>query len=219
MRREFGVAGLYTASLFQYGDEFLDRLGPALELGRSFVRLEYQKAFQPLLLLWKGIGKYVARNPQYRVLFGPVSISNQYQSISRQLMVSFLERNASLKELVHLVSTRNPFRARRLASPKAGFDFEDLSAVIADLEPSQPGVPVLLRQYLKLGGRLLGFNVDPQFADALDGLIVVDLMQTEARLRERYLGKAEAAQFVEFQKGWYGTQQSVRDFELDPGAA
>ena len=216
VRREFGVAGLYTASLFQYGDEFLDRLGPALELGRSFVRLEYQKAFQPLLLLWKGIGKYVARNPQYRVLFGPVSISNQYQSISRQLMVSFLERNASLKELVHLVSTRNPFRARRLALPKAGFDFEDLSAVIADLEPSQPGVPVLLRQYLKLGGRLLGFNVDPQFADALDGLIVVDLMQTEARLRERYLGKAEAAQFVEFQKGWYGTQQSVRDFELDP---
>ena len=75
---------------------------------------------------------------------------------------------------------------------------------------------MLLRQYLKLGGKLLGFNVDPQFADALDGLIVVDLMQTEARLRERYLGKTEAAQFVEFQKGRYGTQQSVRDFELDP---
>ena len=72
----------------------LDRMGPALELGRSFVRVEYQRGFQPLLLLWKGIGEYVARNPRYRVLFGPVSISNQYQPLSRRLIVSFLERHA-----------------------------------------------------------------------------------------------------------------------------
>ncbi|MEO8131165.1 MAG: lysophospholipid acyltransferase family protein, partial [Bryobacteraceae bacterium] len=59
---------LYTASLFQYSSEFLSKLGPALELGRSFVRAEYQKGFTPLLLLWKGIGKFVARNPQYKTL-------------------------------------------------------------------------------------------------------------------------------------------------------
>jgi hypothetical protein len=62
-------------------------------------------------------------------------------------------------------------------------------------------VPVLLRHYLKLGGKLLGFSVDPEFADALDGLIVVDLTATEPKPLERYLGKVQAAQFLHYQKG------------------
>jgi putative hemolysin len=194
--------GLYTATLFGYGDRFLDRMGPALELGRSFVRPEYQKSFSPLLLLWKGIGKYVARNPRYKVLFGPVSISNRYQSISRQLMVSFLERHAFLKDWARLISVSSPFtRARSTGLPKTGFDIDDLSDVVSDIEPAQAGVPVLLRQYLKLGGKLLGFNLDPNFSDALDGLILVDLTETEPKLLARYLGKAEAERFLAFQKG------------------
>jgi putative hemolysin len=208
VRGKFGIRGLYTGTLFKYGDEFLDLMGPALELGRSFVRIEYQRGFAPLLLLWKGIGKFVALNPHYKTLFGPVSISNQYHSISRQLMVSFLERHASLKGWAGLVSTRNPFRPRDKqpqAFPSAAFDLDDLSAVVSDLESGDTGVPVLLRQYLKLGGKLLGFNVDPQFADALDGLIVVDLTKTEPKLLDRYLGKHEAAQFLAFHRGKYGT--------------
>lgn len=207
-RGKFGIRGLYTGTLFKYGDEFLDRMGPALELGRSFVRIEYQKGFAALLLLWKGIGKFVAQNPHYKVLFGPVSISNQYQSTSRQLMVSFLERYVSLKEWAGLVSSRNPFRSRdaqRRALPDTALDLDDLSAAVSDLEPSQAGLPVLLRQYLKLGGKLLGFNVDPQFANALDGLIVVDLTKTEPKLLDRYLGKHEATQFLAFHRGEYGT--------------
>ena len=78
---------------------------------------------------------------------------------------------------------------------------EDLSDCVADLEPSRTGVPVLLRQYLKLGGKLLGFNLDPEFSDALDGLVVVDLTKTEPKLLERYLGKAEAQRFLDYQKG------------------
>lgn len=193
------VRQMYTATLFQYGPEFLDRMGPALELGRSFVRVEYQRAFQPLLLLWKGIGAYVARNRRYRVLFGPVSISNEYQALSRRLIVSFLERHALLREWMGLIGTRKPFR--HSPEPNTGLDLDDLSALVSDLEPSQPGIPVLLRQYLKLGGKLLGFNVDPQFANVLDGLILVDLTKTEPKLLERYLGKPEAAQFLAFQKG------------------
>jgi putative hemolysin len=198
----FGPGGLYTATLFSYSDEFLRRMGPALELGRSFIRADYQRSFSPLLLLWKGIGRYVARNPQYKVLFGPVSISNQYQSISRELMVSFLEREASLREWIGLVTTRNPFRPRRPSQdlPGKALDLDDLSAVVSDLEPSRAGMPVLLRHYLKLGGKLLGFNVDPKFSDALDGLILVDLTKTEPRLLERYLGKAETAAFLAFHK-------------------
>ncbi len=197
---------LYTATLFQYGDAFLDKTGPALELGRSFVRPEYQKGFAPLLALWKGIGAYIARNPRYKILFGPVSISNQYQAVSRELMIAFLEKNCSLQDLMKLVSNRNPIRQGASAAvwPDARLDVEDLSDVISDLEPARAGIPVLLRQYLKLGGKLLGFNVDPEFSDALDGLILVDLTRTEPRLLERYLGKAEAAEFLRYQKGNYG---------------
>jgi hypothetical protein len=48
---------------------------------------------------------------------------------------------------------------------------------------------------------LLGFNVDPKFSNALDGLILVDLTKTDSRLLERYFGKNEARAFLEFQKG------------------
>jgi putative hemolysin len=196
---------LYTATLFRYGGEFLEQMGPALELGRSFVRPEYQKSFAALLALWKGIGAFVARNPRYKMLFGPVSISNQYQAVSRELMVAFLERNASLREWIGLVKNRNPFRRSfgKALLPPVGFDVEELSACVSDLEPSHAGIPVLLRQYLKLGGKLLGFNVDPEFSDTVDGLIVVDLTKTEPRLLERYLGKAEASEFLKYQKGSY----------------
>jgi putative hemolysin len=206
---DLGPRGLYTATLFDYGAEFLRRLGPAIELGRSFVRAEYQKGFTPLLLLWKGIGAWVARQPRYKVLFGPVSISNRYQSISRELMVAYLERHASLRDWAGLVATRNPFRPSGRAKngmPASGFDIQDLSAVVADVEPSRAGVPVLLRQYLKLGGKLLGFNVDPRFSNALDGLILVDLTKTEPRLLARYLGVAEAEAFLAYQRGIHGTQ-------------
>jgi len=196
---------LYTATLFKYTSDFLEKLGLALELGRSFVRPEYQRGFAPLLALWKGIGAYVARNPRYKTLFGPVSISNQYQAVSRELMVTFLERDASLLDWASLISSRNPFKRRSHTPlpPAEGFDLEDLSDCVADLEPTRTGVPVLLRQYLKLGGKLLGFNLDPEFSDALDGLIVVDLTRTEPRLLERYLGKAEAQEFLKHQKGSY----------------
>jgi len=211
VRKRFGARGLYTATLFRYGDPFLDRLGPALELGRSFVRQEYQRGFAPLLLLWKGIGAFIARNPQYKILFGPVSISNQYQAVSRELMVSFLERYALLRDWAGLVRNRRALRERALkganrpAFPNSGFDVEDLSAVVGDIEQKQSGVPLLLRQYLRLGGKLLGFNVDSKFANALDGLILVDLTKTESKLLERYLGKSEAATFLEFQKGNHET--------------
>ena len=73
--------------------------------------------------------------------------------------------------------------------------------MVSDIEQRQTAVPVLLRQYLRLGGKLLGFNVDPEFANALDGLILVDLTKTEPKLLERYLGRTEATAFLEFQKG------------------
>lgn len=192
---------LYTRTLFHYGERFLEKLGPALELGRSFVRQEYQKGFAPLLLLWKGIGKFVSRHPRYRVLFGPVSISNRYQAVSKELMISFMENQVTQKEWSDLVRARHAPRRQRsgLHTHVSDYcmDIDELSEIVSDLDPSHGGVPVLLRQYLRLGGRLLGFSVDSRFSDTVDGLIVVDLMRTEFKLLERYLGKEEAAAFRE----------------------
>ena len=150
------------------------------------------------------------RNPHYKTLFGPVSISNEYQAVSRELMVSFLEKYALLHDWAGLVRNRDRLTAKLLKGAhrpvsRAGFDIEDLSAMVGDLEQKPAGVPVLLRQYLRLGGKLLGFNVDPMFANTLDGLILVDLTKTEPKLLERYLGVREAAAFLEFQKGNNGT--------------
>jgi putative hemolysin len=205
----FGKKGLYTSTLFAYRRGFLDRIGPALELGRSFVRPEYQRSYAPLLMLWKGIGHFLTRHPQYRVLFGPVSISNEYNPGSQELMVGFLKAQRHSRDLARLVRPRSPFRRRparvleamqeELANT-AVWDIEELSMMVADLETEQKGIPVLLKQYLKLGGKLVAFNVDGNFSDALDGLIVVDLVETNPRVLERYMGKAEAESFLEYHK-------------------
>ena len=117
------------------------------------------------------------------MLFGPVSISNAYRPASRALMVSFLERSSSCPELAGLGKARSPFRGRWLKN-------------LVELEEGGKGVPVLLRQYLKMGGRLLAFNVDARFSNALDGLIAVDLLRTDPRVLERYMGKEGLSRFL-----------------------
>jgi putative hemolysin len=91
--RRYGENGLYTSTLFHYRSAFLQQINNALELGRSFIRLEYQRLHSSLFLLWKGIGHFVAMHPQHKTLFGPVTISNCYNTLSRQLMVSYLKTN------------------------------------------------------------------------------------------------------------------------------
>lgn len=203
----FGIKGFYTATLFSYQRVFLERINPALEMGRSFVRVEYQRSYAPLLLLWRGIGAFVAQHPKYKILFGPVSISNDYHPNSRQLIVTFLKEYCRAEDLERLVRARSPFRTRpiygweTMNEDGTVWDIEELSALIADIETDQKGVPILLKQYLKLGGRLLGFNIDPHFSNALDGLIVVDLVKTDQRLLDRYMGKAGSSAFLAYHQG------------------
>jgi putative hemolysin len=192
-----GVAGLYTRTLFDYGEALMAQLGPALELGRSFVAPAYQRDFSPLLLLWKGISRFVARHPRYRRLFGVVSISDAYESTSRQLMIRFLQTTRFDADLGRLVRARNPpAPARdRIVETATVERLEDVSALIRRLEPDGKDVPVLLRQYLKLNARLLGFSIDPAFGNVLDGLVVVDLDDVEPAILVRYMGREEAAAF------------------------
>lgn len=197
-----GLRGLYTSTLFRYDAQVFEKLGPALELGRSFIRPEYQRQYAPLLLLWKGIARLLARS-ETAVLFGAVSISNHYSKASREMIYRFFEAQAQDEELAGLIEPRRPFRPARLrpwdcrAMCHALRDVEDLSQPITDVEIDGKGLPILLRQYAKIGGKLLGFNVDRKFSHVLDGLMVVDLRKTELSVLEKYMGREGAARFRE----------------------
>lgn len=196
-----GPHSLYTHSLFSYGDSFLRALGPALELGRSFVSRDYQKNFGTLLLLWKGIAAYVHRNPRYRVLFGPVSMSGEYRPHSHALLIDFLRRRCYDAQLAQLIRARKPFRRTHSLAALSGDlarlgDLEELSSLVEAIEPDGKGVPILLKQYLKLGARLVGFNVDAGFGDVVDGMIVVDLLRTDERALQKYMGREQASAFL-----------------------
>jgi putative hemolysin len=194
-----GKRGLYTHSLFRYGTRLLEALNPAIELGRSFVRAEYQRSFAPLMLLWSGIGRFLERAPQYAILFGAVSISGRYAAASRQLIVDYLSAHRADARLARHVRPRRPFRGPRTpagpAALSASGGIDELSRRIAQIEPDHKGVPVLLRQYLQLGGRLLGFHLDRDFANTVDGLIVVDVRQVDEAVLARYMGERGAAAF------------------------
>jgi putative hemolysin len=198
---EHGIAGLYTSTCFRYDPQLFQRMGPAFELGRSFVRLEYQREYAPLLLLWKAIAQLVAAYPECPVLFGAVSISNAYTRASRELIYNFFEARRQAEDLAGLVEPRQPFRAGFLrrwdcrALCHALRDLEELSQPITDVEADGKGLPVLLRQYAKIGGKLISFNVDRKFSNVLDGLVVVDLRQTDSAVLERYMGRDSAARF------------------------
>ena len=186
-----GPTALYTSTLFRFEQPFLDFLKPGLELGRSFVAPEYQKSIHPLALLWRGIGRFVAERPRYARLFGPVSISSDYSAASQDLIVRFLRDRRQDQAMARWVHPYHPYGglpeesgiSSRLQS------IEEVSAAVSATEPDKKGVPVLLRQYLKLNATLLEFNVDPDFSDVLDALVLVDLRQAPAAVLTRYMGE------------------------------
>lgn len=197
----YGIDGLYTSTLFHYDQRCFEKLGPALELGRSFVRLEYQRQYAPLMLLWKGIARLIGMHPEIAVLFGAVSISNEYSKASREMIYRFFQSSVQNDELARLFEPRQPFRPGFLhrwecrGVWQAIRDLDDLSHPIKDLEFDGKGLPILLRQYDKLGGKLVAFNVDGKFSDVLDGLVVVDLRKTDCTVLDRYMGAEAAMRF------------------------
>jgi putative hemolysin len=198
---EQGPRGLYTATLFKFNAGFLQRLGPALELGRSFVRKEYQRKPASLALIWRGIGEYLVRNPHYKILFGPVSISKEYQGLSRQVMVEFLESYRSDQTLGGLVKAKNPPRERLDKEERSVLQslvkcVDDISTLVSEIEDDGRGIPVLLKHYLRLNARLLSFNVDETFGSCIDGLIVVDLRTTDPKILKRFMGEEGHARFA-----------------------
>ncbi|MGZ3751144.1 MAG: lysophospholipid acyltransferase family protein [Mucilaginibacter sp.] len=188
-----GKKGFYVAELFKIKEQFTPILKKSIELGRSFIRKEYQQKPLPLFLLWKGILKYLIDNPRYRYLIGPVSISNSFSKFSKSLIVDYINRNHFDHELAQYVKPRKKFKVDFSSIDTdllmAGEDsFKGLDNMISEVETRSLKVPVLLRQYIALNARIICFNIDPKFADCLDGFLVLDLQKVPQDILEK-LGK------------------------------
>jgi hypothetical protein len=191
---EHGIEGLYTASLFQYSATMQDYLAQGLELGRSFVQPKYWGK-RSLDYLWFGIGAYLKLNPHIRYLFGGVSISNQYPKAARDLLVYFYSLYFAVED--GKAQANNPYQLdyQTFAQMDDLFDgnnyqedFVQLKCLLANMGLT---VPTLYKQYSELtengGVEFLCFGIDPDFANCLDGLVLVDMTKLKAQKRQRYL--------------------------------
>src|ERR1700743_416591 len=185
-----GKDGFYVTELFKIKEQFTPVLKKSLELGRSWIRKEYQQKPLPLFLLWKGILKYLIDNPRYRYLLGPVSISNSFSKFSKSLIVDYINRNHFDEELAQYIQPRKKFKVdfssidTDLLMP--GEDsFKNLDDIISEIETRSLKVPVLLRQYIAMNANIICFNIDPKFADCLDGFLVLDFKKVPAEMLEK----------------------------------
>lgn len=197
--RERGLDGVYTATLFHYDQAFF-RDGPrAMELGRSFVVADYQRKADGLPLLWKGLGRWIARNPDYRRLVGPVSMDRNYLDRSLHMIVGHLVEQHLDGQACHVghrvpfePSTEDDLQARITGALCDGV--QQLDRLISSQEDGR-GMPVLIRQYLRLGAKALEFNVDPDFSDVVDVLMLLDLDAVDWRRLVRFMGADQATEY------------------------
>jgi len=199
-----GVDGLYTHSLFSFSPGFVERISEGLELGRSFIQPQYWGK-RSLDYLWFGLGAFLRKNPQYRYLFGPVSISNAMPTTAKDLMVYLYK--LYFGESQPEAKSRNPYLLttsvqQQLQAKFCGTDYQkDFKLLKSMLANMNTNVPTLYKQYCDLceegGVKFLDFNVDPDFSDCIDGLIVLDADKIKARKRRRYI---EGSLFVKDQQ-------------------
>lgn len=180
---KFGVRGFYINSLFTIKKQMLPILNQSLELGRSFVREEYQMKRLPLFLLWKGLMNFILSNPEYRYIIGPVSISNSYSRISKQVIVNVIKKYYFDNEKAQWVKPKHRFRAdikNQDVSEILNYvdaDLKNIDRLISDIEPLHFTLPVLLKKYINQNAKIICFNRDPNFNNALDGLMILDLKE------------------------------------------
>lgn len=187
--RDKGIDGFYVSSLFKIDEGFGSVLSQSAELGRSFVLSEYQKKRLPLFLLWKGILFFLMNHPSCRYLIGPVSISKFYSDLSKSLIVAFVKERYYDEENARFITPRKPFTVplRDINLETALKDLPDIDALenfLEHIEPHYFRLPVLLKQYVRQNARFIGFNLDPAFSNALDGLMLLDLLNIRAETIE-----------------------------------
>ncbi len=178
---QYGINGFYIKSLFRINLRFYPVLRQSLELGRSFIVADYQKKPLPLFLLWKGILYFLIKNPEYRYLIGPVSISNRFSNFSKGMIIRYIMKNHYNYEFSRYIRSRKKFVVEEYRDldtqiiMETANDLNKFDKFIKDVETSDYNMPVLLKKYLKQNGKIIGFNIDPKFNNALDGLLILDL--------------------------------------------
>lgn len=186
--QQYGSDGFYLKSLFKIKKRFHPILEESLELGRSFIVADYQRKALPLFLLWKGILYMMLKNPEYRYLIGPVSISNDYSDLSKEMIIKFIMKYHFDYNLAKCIKPRHKFRFKTknidtdIMIEAAQEDINKLDKYIGQFESKDIRLPVLLKKYVSLNANIIGFNKDPLFNDCLDGLIVLDIYEVPDKI-------------------------------------
>jgi len=177
--QKHGIDGFYINTLFRVEPELYSMMEETIEMGRAFVIKEYQQKPMPLFLLWKGIVHVTLRYPEYKYLMGGVSISNQFSNFSKSLMIEFMKSHYYDPYLAQYIHPKKEYKVKLNDADKdfvfdaSKADMVKFDKIIDELEPGSLRMPVLLKKYVKQNARLLAFNVDPKFNNAVDGLMYI----------------------------------------------
>jgi len=187
--------GFYVETLFDLAEPMKPILQETLELGRSFVVKEQQQKPLPLFMLWQGILHILKQNPQYKYLMGPLSISNDFSTFSKDVMTAYIRRHYFNNTLAQWVTPKKEFKVKsdstdiNLILEQHSSDLHKLDKLISAIEPNAMKIPVLLKQYIRQNARIIGFNVDPHFNNSLDGLMILDLNELPQETLEFLKGR------------------------------
>ena len=174
-----GIEGFYLTDLFRFEPELHDMMHKSIEMGRAFITREYQQKPMPLFLLWKGIIHTTLRHPEHKYLVGGVSISNQFSDFSKSLMIEFMKSNYYDPYIAQYIHPKKAYKVKLKDADKdfifdeAESDLNKFDKIIDELEPGNLRLPVLIKKYIKQNARVVAFNVDPLFNNAIDGLMYI----------------------------------------------
>ncbi|QOG03298.1 lysophospholipid acyltransferase family protein [Flavobacterium sp. MDT1-60] len=176
---KYGIEGFYLNDLFRFEPELHDMMHKSIEMGRAFIIKEYQQKPMPLFLLWKGIIHTTLRYPEHKFLLGGVSISNQFSDFSKSLMIEFMKSNYYDPYIAQYIHPKKAYKVKLKDADKdfifdeAESDLNKFDKIIDELEPGNLRLPVLIKKYIKQNARVVAFNVDPLFNNAIDGLMYI----------------------------------------------
>jgi len=176
---KYGIEGFYLNDLFRFEPELHDMMHKSIEMGRAFIVKEYQQKPMPLFLLWKGIIHTTLRYPEHKYLLGGVSISNQFSDFSKSLMIEFMKSNYYDPYIAQYIHPKKAYKVKLKDADKdfifdeAESDLNKFDKIIDELEPGNLRLPVLIKKYIKQNARVVAFNVDPLFNNAVDGLMYI----------------------------------------------
>jgi putative hemolysin len=176
---KYGIEGFYLQDLFRFEPELYDMMSKSIEMGRAFIVKEYQQKPMPLFLLWKGIVHTTLRHPEHKYLIGGVSISNQFTEFSKSLMIEFMKSHYYDPYVAQYINPKKEFKVKLKDADKdfvfneAKADLNKFDKIIDEIEPEGLRLPVLIKKYIKQNARVVAFNVDPMFNNAVDGLMYI----------------------------------------------